>query len=299
MSSGVPNWTMRPPSMMAMWLPIFSASSRSWLTKMIVLLQLLLQLEQLVLQLGRGSAGRAPRTARPSAGCRRRWRRRGRGRRAAACRRRAHARICRPSASRPTIVELLVDDPVALGLRHAAQLEAEADILGHRAPGQQRELLEHHGDAAACAARAASSASQVATSTTPPPCATSTSPRATLLSPLTARSSVDLPEPERPISTQISPLLDGEVDAGGAKDVAGRGEDLVARPPGVDQRAAASSASVAEDDVDVAELDRDLSPASCAVISRLAAPFRLLEDAVEHDGEEDDGEAGLEAHARC
>ncbi len=36
--------------MMAMRLPILSASSRSWLTKMMVRLSLLLQLEQLVLQ---------------------------------------------------------------------------------------------------------------------------------------------------------------------------------------------------------------------------------------------------------
>src|SRR5271170_8099659 len=37
------------------------------------------------------------------------------------------------------------------------------------------------------------------------PCRTSNRPRATLLSPFTARRIVDLPEPERPISTQISP----------------------------------------------------------------------------------------------
>ena len=43
---------MRPPSMMVMWLPIFSASSRSWLTKMMVFFSVCLQLQQLVLQLG-------------------------------------------------------------------------------------------------------------------------------------------------------------------------------------------------------------------------------------------------------
>ena len=47
----------------------------------------------------------------------------------------------------PDQLELLGDHLVALGLGHATQLEAEADILGDRAPGQQRELLEHHGDA--------------------------------------------------------------------------------------------------------------------------------------------------------
>ena len=48
-------------------------------------------------------------------------------------------------------------------------------------------------------------ASQEQTSTSRSPCATTTRPRAGLFKRLTARSSVDLPEPESPISTQISP----------------------------------------------------------------------------------------------
>lgn len=42
--------------------------------------------------------------------------------------------------------KLLADAEFALGLRHAGELEAEADILSDRAPWQERELLEHHGD---------------------------------------------------------------------------------------------------------------------------------------------------------
>ena len=43
------------------------------------------------------------------------------------------------------------------------------------------------------------------TGTISPPWRTRTSPRVTGLSPFTARSSVDLPEPDSPISTRISP----------------------------------------------------------------------------------------------
>ncbi len=43
-------------------------------------------------------------------------------------------------------LQLPVDALLALGIRHAGEFEAEADILLHRAPGQQAELLEHHGD---------------------------------------------------------------------------------------------------------------------------------------------------------
>ena len=49
-------------------------------------------------------------------------------------------------------------------------------------------------------------ASQPAMSSGASPSRTRTSPRVTLQRPFTARSRVDLPEPDRPISTQISPL---------------------------------------------------------------------------------------------
>jgi hypothetical protein len=49
---GVPHCTMRPPSMIAMRLPILNASSRSWLTKMMVRLSLSASFQQLVLQPG-------------------------------------------------------------------------------------------------------------------------------------------------------------------------------------------------------------------------------------------------------
>jgi hypothetical protein len=42
---------------------------------------------------------------------------------------------------------------------------------------------------------------------------TSTDPRATGFSPLTARSSVDLPDPDRPIRTRISPSSTSSVQS--------------------------------------------------------------------------------------
>src|SRR5256884_2670922 len=45
--------------------------------------------------------------------------------------------------------QLLVDDAPALLGRVAPQLEPEADVVAHRPPRQQAELLEHHGDAQA------------------------------------------------------------------------------------------------------------------------------------------------------
>ena len=135
-------------------------------------------------------------------------------------------------------LELPVDALLALGLRHAGELEAEADILLDGAPGQQAELLEHHGDVSAGAARRSVASSQETTSTILSPSRTSTWPRVTMLSRLTARSSVDLPEPDRPISTEISPSLTVEVGAGAAEHGAGLLEDLGARRALVEQPAA-------------------------------------------------------------
>ncbi len=42
--------------------------------------------------------------------------------------------------------KLLLDPFLALGVRHAGKFEAEADIFRNRTPGQQCELLKHHGD---------------------------------------------------------------------------------------------------------------------------------------------------------
>ncbi len=101
-SSGVPTWTTRPPSMMAMRSPMRMASSRSCEMKMMVRLCLLLQRRAARPASRCGSAGRARRTPRPSAGSSGRWPARGRGRRAAACRPRARWDSSARRRARPT-----------------------------------------------------------------------------------------------------------------------------------------------------------------------------------------------------
>jgi hypothetical protein len=88
----------------------------------------------------------------------------------------------------------------------AGQFQPQPDILAHRAPGQQAELLEDHGDT--FAADAAQVFAVGRTDFAAPAHVIDgdgTSPRQTGFRPLTARRSVDLPDPDRPISTRISP----------------------------------------------------------------------------------------------
>ena len=59
----------------------------------------------------------------------------------------AHAAI--GPLRQPDQLELLVHDALARRRRLAAQLETEADVVADRTPGQQSELLKHHGDALA------------------------------------------------------------------------------------------------------------------------------------------------------
>src|SRR5208282_1556202 len=49
----------------------------------------------------------------------------------------------------PDQLQFFIHDAVARGGRFAAQFQAETHVLAHRAPGQQAELLKHHGDALA------------------------------------------------------------------------------------------------------------------------------------------------------
>ena len=79
-------------------------------------------------------------------------------------------------------------------LRQALRFESERDVLEHREPGKDREALEHHGDARAPDRRPAGRDR----------CSL---PPLGLDRPAISRSSVDLPDPERPRSPTISPSL--------------------------------------------------------------------------------------------
>ena len=225
-----------------MRLPIFSASSRSWLTKMMVFLSSFCSIEELVLQLvadqrierrerlvheqdvGVGGEGAGEADALLHAAGQ------------------LVAEFARPIAT---------GRPWRASRRRFGAISAFG-MPRSSSPKPTFSRTVRQGSSANCwntmAMRLVRSIAQfvrrcsVATSIVRPSCSTRTLPRATLLRPLTARRIVDLPEPDRPISTQISPSLDGEIDAGGAENGAGRGEDLVARPALVDQRAAPSAA---------------------------------------------------------
>src|SRR5882757_7617828 len=132
-----------------------------------------------------------------------------------------------------------------------------------------------------------SSALQWATSMAPAPLRTRTLPRATLLRPLTARRIVDLPEPDRPISTQISL---GPIE---------RLTPAAPRTTPVDLR---MSSRVAPRSI-IARAWACLSPNTMSTLSKTTADIsgassslRVAEDTIEHDRQEDDRHACLDAH---
>ena len=130
---------------MVIVVPIFSASSRSWRDEDDGLLQPRLKLQKLVLQLGADQ--RIERGERLVHEQDRRLGGEGAGQADALL----HAarqlmRVFLRPGRQIDEFELLADLLLALGLRHAGKFEAEADIFLHRAPRQQAELLEHHGD---------------------------------------------------------------------------------------------------------------------------------------------------------
>jgi hypothetical protein len=131
--------------MMAMRLPMRNASSRSWLTKMMVLLQTPLEFEQLILKAGpdqriesgewlvhqkdRCTGGKGTGKAHPLLHAAREF-----------------VDLAAGPLGQVDEFELLGNALLALGIRHLRKLQPEADIVGNSAPGQQGKLLEHHRD---------------------------------------------------------------------------------------------------------------------------------------------------------
>src|SRR3984957_20218293 len=121
----------------------------------------------------------------------------------------------------------------------------------------------------------------------PSPWRTSTLPRATLLRPLTARRIVDLPDPDNPISTQIS--------LGSMESVT----PAAPRTTPVDLRISSRVAPRST----MESASACLSPNTMSTLSKttadiLRASFSLgvAEDAIKHDRQEHDRHAGLDAH---
>ena len=131
---------------MAMRVPIFSASSRSWLTKRMVRFSCRCRSSSSSWSFERISGSSAEKGSS--------IRRIG----ASVAKARARpTRCCMPPESscaylpaqgaRPTSSSCFFTRAWRSAFRHAGELQAEAGILGDRAPGKQRELLEDHGDA--------------------------------------------------------------------------------------------------------------------------------------------------------
>src|ERR1700678_1538004 len=128
---------------------------------------------------------------------------------------------------------------------------------------------------------------QWATPIAPWPLPTRTSPRATLLRPLTARRIVDLPDPESPIRTQIS---------------LGSMERLTPAAPRTTPAALRISSRGAPRST-IERASACLSPNTMSTFSKttadiLRASFSLgvTEDAIEHDRQKHDRHASLDAH---
>src|ERR1700761_2900776 len=121
----------------------------------------------------------------------------------------------------------------------------------------------------------------------PSPWRTSTLPRATLLRPLTARRIVDFPDPESPMRTQISL---GSIE---------RLTPAAPRTTPVDLRISSRVAPRSTIESASACLSPNtMSPLSNtpADILRASSSLWVAEDAIEHDRQEHDRHAGLDAH---
>ena len=144
-SSGVPSWTIAPSRMIAIRSPSRSASGRSCVMKSIVLPVSCLEPADLVLHVAADQ--RVERAERLVVEHHRRVDR-------------ERARDADPllHAARELVGELvrrvleadelqdLARPREPLGLRHAAHLEPERDVVDHAPVGEQAEVLEHHRD---------------------------------------------------------------------------------------------------------------------------------------------------------
>ena len=194
---------MRPPSMIAMWLPILSASSRSWLTKMMVFFKRCCRARSSScrwLRISGSSAENGSSMSRMSA--------------SVANARARPTRCCMPPESSWGYLSRHSARPTSSSFSATIRSRSALPMPRSSRPKPTFSWTVRQGRSANCwntmamrfmRRRLSVAASQATTSMAPAPSRTSTWPRVALLRPLTQRSSVDLPEPESPMSTQISP----------------------------------------------------------------------------------------------
>src|SRR5580704_7936338 len=146
-----------------------------------------------------------------------------------------------------------------------------------------------------CRSVAGSQWAPMSTMVSPSP--TSTWPRVTRFRPLAARSSVDFPDPDSPMRTEISPRSTlKEASATPTTTPVCSAMSLRLPPPSSAASARATAALAARRPVLGANRMSTLRNSSAAPMG-LACLVSRAADAIEHDGEEHDDEARLEAHA--
>ena len=194
---------MRPPSIIAMRLPILKASSRSWLTKIIVRPRCFCS--------SNNSSCRRVRIRGSSAENGSSISRIG----ASVAKARARpTRCCIPPESSPTSASARSARPTISSSWSTRVRRAAGSMPASSSPRPTLSRTVRHGKRPNCwntietlsrRTRRRSASELLPTLQVQSPSKIRTSPRITGFRPLTARSSVDLPEPDSPISTRISP----------------------------------------------------------------------------------------------
>ncbi len=203
MSWDVPVCTIRPWRMIEMRSPSRSASSRSWLTNRMVFFTRACSASSSSCSLSRisgSSAENGSSISRMSA--------------LVAKARARPTRCCMPPESSPTSRSAHCARPTSSSCSATTRRRSSGAIPRSSRPSPTLSATLRHGSRPNCwntiatrsrRMRRRSSAPQRATSIGPPPSAINTWPRVTGFRRFAARSRVDLPDPESPIITQISP----------------------------------------------------------------------------------------------
>src|SRR5882672_635481 len=285
MSSGTPNWTILPDSMMAMRVPILSASSRSWLTKTMVFCNARCSSSNSSCRCSRISGSRAEN----GSSIRRML--------ASVAKARARpTRCCMPPLSSWAYLSANFSSRTSFSFSSTVLSRVALSTPRMSRPKPTLSRTVSQGISANCwntmemRLRRSSRrvrASQLATSMSVVPSWTITRPRVTLLRPFTQRISDDLPEPDRPISTRISPsLTNSEASCTATRLLVCSW--MASRPAPLSSRANDCWG-------DGPKITSTCSKETAGMWSALRLRRRALQDAVHHDREDDDGKAGIDA----
>ena len=195
---------MRPPSMMVMWLPSLMASSRSWLTKTMVFFSCFCSCSSSPCRCSRisgSSAEKGSSISKISA--------------SVANARARPTRCCMPPESWCAYLWPQACRPTSSSFSATILARCAAGMPLSSSPRPTFSLTVRQGSSANCwntmatrvvrKRRRVVASQRVRSTVSPLRSRTSTEPRLAWFSPFKQRNSVDLPEPDKPISTEISP----------------------------------------------------------------------------------------------